>query len=164
MKTLAHAGQNLPIFWHWLIKIQYTVPDRQQCVHFRKLQKVVNHSTLLFIRGQGTVLYYYFKEVKKTVTLSLLTIRTPYIFTWLIIVEISYNCITVYVPVTCLSRFVHHTNRLSFFFILQYLEPASSTGNYLKNLSTNSSHHFFTCSFCLSLSRILFLCFYYILL
>ena len=142
MKTLAHAGQNLPIFWHWLIKIQYTW-SAAMCP-FSKIAKGSKSLHPTVHKRSRYSFYYYFKEVKKTVTLSLLTIRTPYIFTWLIIVEISYNCITVYVPVTCLSRFVHHTNRLSFFFILQYLEPASSTGNYLKNLSTRSSHHFFT--------------------
>ena len=33
--------KTLPISWIWTIK---NIPNRQQCVHFRKSQKVVNHS------------------------------------------------------------------------------------------------------------------------
>ena len=40
-KSLPHARPNLPIFWNWTHK------NQQQCVHFRKSQICLYHSTLL---------------------------------------------------------------------------------------------------------------------
>ena len=40
------AWRNLPIVWNWTEHIE-NIPDLQQCVYFRKSQKVVNHFTLL---------------------------------------------------------------------------------------------------------------------
>ena len=43
--ALAHIWQNLPIFWNWPPK---NISDQQKRVAFQKLQKVLNHSALLY--------------------------------------------------------------------------------------------------------------------
>ena len=43
---------NLPIFWSWTHK--NIIPDRQHSACFRKLQKMLNHSTLLVTTGAWT--------------------------------------------------------------------------------------------------------------
>ena len=42
---MARALPKLPIFWNLTPK---NIPDRQKHVAFRKPQKVINHSTLLY--------------------------------------------------------------------------------------------------------------------
>ena len=44
MKTLPCAHTNLPTFWNGTPK---NMPDRKHYIHFRKSQKLLNHSTLM---------------------------------------------------------------------------------------------------------------------
>ena len=52
MKILPKVLRNLPNFWN---KTHKNKPDWQQFVHFRKSQKVVNHSTLTLNSQVGMV-------------------------------------------------------------------------------------------------------------
>ena len=95
-QTLARAWQNSPIFGNWTYK---NIPNWLQCVHLRKPQKVVIHSTL-------TVLMYS-TSITRTVSnffISGILYSTVYILTQCKVGwgDFEQNkCYTFYIVPTC---------------------------------------------------------------